>query len=323
MDQEGPAAEVIRSLWKELPDLAGMVLGCDVTCKSPTLQIDFEPPARAYIARLDQEDGGASAWVVFDLPVAISAAGLLVMRQETTIKKRIDDGTFEGDDFDAMGEFVNQVVPTINDALKKGPGTAPHYVFKEGSIDAEAMPESTGVLVAFGEIGVGGLAKGLLRLVMAPEVLGVEIETDDGDTGLELSPEELAAIREATRDAVGGNRTLVVVPLERERPTWTETLDGVGLDFEFVTDVAALRRQLGKGDIGAVVIDADTCPAGGLPILAALRTGTNADIPALVVASSPTRSHLLSCIAAGARGYLTKPVEGHQLVESIGSISMR
>lgn len=320
VDQDGPAADVIRGLWKELPDLAGMVLGCDVSCKSPVLEDQFSPPERAYVARLESEDGSASGWVIFELQAAIAAAGLLVMRQEPTIKKRLDSGEFEGDDFDAMGEFVNQIVPSINDALKKGPGDAPHFIFKEGSIERDALPEPAGMVAGHGKVSIGGLADGVLMLVVPQAVLGVEITEEAVSDGLELSAEELAAIREATREAVGTTRTLLVVPLQRERESWSELLSEVGLDVEFVGDVAGLRRQLSVGDVGVVVIDADACPAGGLPMLAALRRDEGS-VAGLIVASSPTRSHLLSCMAAGARSYLTKPIDPQSLVESVGRLS--
>lgn len=322
MDYDGPAGEALRALWKELPGHAGMVLGTEVTCKSPTYVESFDAPGRGYAARLESEDGRFQAWVVFEMPAAIAAAGLLVMRQEANIKQRIDTGTFEGDDFDAMGEFVNQLVSPINDAIKKAPGESPHLIFKEGTIDADGFPPATQVIVAQSPISIGGLAKAEIYLVLPPAILGVELAaSENGGGGLELTPEELAAIREATRAAVGSGRTLVVVPLERERALWSEILDGVGLDYEFVVDLASIHRLIQSGEFGSVVIDADSCPAGGLPVLAALRRGDGPFLPALVVASSPTRSHLLSCVAAGAASYLSKPFEPAALVESVGALT--
>lgn len=316
-----PAQDALRGLWKELPAQAGMVLGTEVGCKPLQYDDAFEPPSRAYAARLESEDGHFKAWVVFELTAAIAAAGLLVMRQEPTIRHRIDAFTFEGDDFDAMGEFVNQLVAPINDAIKQAPGESPHFIFKEGTIDRAGFPPREQVACAHSEISIGGLAQAEIYLVLPPEVLGVQARIeDDGGVGLELTPEELAAIREATRASVGGGRTLVVVPIERERAHWTELLEGVGLDYEFVADLAGIGRQIATGEFGAVVIDADTCPAGGLPVLAALRGRDGPCLPALVVASSPTRSHLLSCVAAGARAYMKKPFEAQALVDSVGAL---
>lgn len=323
MDSNEPAQEALRGLWKDLPNQAGMVLGTDVSCLPLQYDDEFEPPTRGYAARLESEDGRFKAWVVFELTAAIAAAGLLVMRQEPTIRSRIDSLTFEGDDFDAMGEFVNQLVSPINDAVKQAPGDSPHFIFKEGTIERTGFPPRLQVACAHSEISIGGLAQAEIYLVLPPEVLGVQHRMDDdGGSGLELTPEELAAIREATRASVGGGRTLVVVPIERERAHWTELLDGVGLDYEFVADLASIGRQLATGEFGVVVIDADTCPAGGLPVLAALRGGDGPALPALVVASSPTRSHLLSCVAAGARAYMRKPFEAQALVDSVGSLVM-
>lgn len=323
VDYDGPAARALRGLWKELPGHAGMVLGTDVSCKPPEYDESFDAPSQGYTARLESEDGRYKAWVVFDLPAAIAAAGLLVMRQETTIKQRLESSTFEGDDFDAMGEFVNQLVSPINDAIKQAPGESPHFIFRDGTIDRGGFPPSQQVICAHSPISIGGLTQGRIFLVVSPDVLGIEHATEDeGGGGLELSAEELAAIREATRASVGGGRTLVVVPIERERVVWTELLEGVGLDYEFVLDLAAIGRHLATGEFGSVIIDADTCPAGGLPVLAALRGSEGPLLPALVVASSPTRSHLLSCVAAGARAYLSKPVEGQSLVESVSAMVM-
>lgn len=316
-----PAAEALRRLWGELPGQAGMVLGTEVAFEDPVLEEHWRAPREAYVARLESQDGAHRGWVVFDMPAAIAAAGLLVMRQETTIRERIKKGTFEGDDFDALGEFVNQIMPAINDALKSIPGEVPHFIFKEGTTDAAALPPAQGVVVVHGPVEVGGLAKGHVFLLFLPLALGIEPPEEDASGGVELTAEELAAIREATRES-NGTRTLLVVPLERERARWTELLDGVGLEYDFVLDVAGLRRQLAKGEVGVVIIDADACPAGGLPILAALRTGRGPRIPAVVVASAPTRSHLLSCVAAGAHSYLTKPFEPQALLEAVESTSL-
>lgn len=319
----GPAADALRGLWKELPTHAGMVLGTEVTCSAPDYDASFNAPSQGYSARLESEDGRFRAWVVFDLPAAIAAAGLLVMRQETTIKKRLETSTFDGDDFDAMGEFVNQLVSPINDAIKQAPGESPHFIFKEGTIEASGFPPRQQVVCAHGMMSIGGLTQAQIYVVVPPEVLGAPVTVEDEvGGGLELSAEELAAIREATRASVGGGRTLVVVPLERERDNWTALLEGIGLDYEFVVDVASIGRLLATGEFGAVIIDADSCPAGGLPVLAALRGAEGPVLPALVVASSPTRSHLLSCVAAGARAYLRKPLEGQRLIDSVGALVM-
>jgi len=278
-------------------------------------------PERAYVARLETEDGAHQAWIVFELAAAIAAAGLLVMRQDSVIKKLLGVYAFEGDDFDAMGEFLNQIVPAFNDAIHQATGSFPRFGFKEGSINGSEQPETTDRIIVVSEVTIGELASGTMFLVVPSEALGVEEEVEaPKGTGLELTPEEVAAIREATRDAKAGRRrTLIVVPIERERARWTEMLDGAGFDYEFATELASVGRHVRSGEFSAVIVDADSCPAGGLTVLAVLRNDPSSVVPAFVVASSPTRSHLLSCVAAGAKGYVTKPFEAQALIDTISA----
>jgi DNA-binding response OmpR family regulator len=39
-----------------------------------------------------------------------------------------------------------------------------------------------------------------------------------------------------------------------------------------------------------------------------------------VVASQPTRTHLIGCLAAGVRRYVTKPLDVQALLEDLGGV---
>lgn len=322
-----PDSDLLPGLWRKLPEQAGMILGSEVSLGPRTVEETFEPPSAYYSAVLEGGDGLA-AWVVFEAGVAVTAGGVLVMRPHDVIKERIGDGTLEDDDLDAMGEFVNQMMAPLNDSLKDmALESAPHFVFSRGTTGPDALPD--GNVVAVGStIDIAGVHEGrfwfvLPAALMRGEEAGSEAPGDPMETGggVDLSPEELAAIREATQDAAAASvgRTLFVVPLAREREAWTEFLDEAGIDYEFAADHAAMRRALGTGTFGAVVVDADACASGGLPYLAIVRDDTTR-VPAVVVASAPTRTHLVSCVAAGASAYLAKPLEPDQLVASVDNV---
>lgn len=146
-----------------------------------------------------------------------------------------------------------------------------------------------------------------------------ELESAEPDTsarGVELSPEELAAIREATRTPNTPWGVLVVSRVE-DREVWSTELGGAGVDPSFVADPHELIVALRERDIETVIIDADACPSGGLPVLAVLRSRDPRPSHAIVVASRPTRTHVVSCIAAGATGYLARPFELEQLLAQL------
>jgi CheY-like chemotaxis protein len=158
---------------------------------------------------------------------------------------------------------------------------------------------------------------GLRSEAAPPETPAAEPGADDG---MSLTPEELAAIREATRESMTAGKTLLVVPLSRDRAGWTALLAETEFDYDFAPDVIGLTRALRSGAYASVVVDADACPSGGLPALTLIREASGGTVPAVVVASSPTRTHLLSCVAAGAKGYLAKPVAPALLLDTLGAL---
>jgi CheY-like chemotaxis protein len=168
----------------------------------------------------------------------------------------------------------------------------------------------------------GGLADGSMLVVVPASVLQREATPPiDASGGFELTPEEIAALREATRDAARGGiaKALVIVPIEREHAQWKELLDRAGLAHDIAGDVLGALGSLRAGEYDAVIIDADASPAGGLPMLARIRAAASG-VPAVVVASQPTRTHLIGCLAAGVRRYVTKPLDVQALLEDLGGV---
>jgi DNA-binding response OmpR family regulator len=134
--------------------------------------------------------------------------------------------------------------------------------------------------------------------------------------GVELSSEELAAIREATRPGAAAG-ILVIVSRPEDREAWSIDLDGSNMDVAYVVGTHQLLVAVRDRDVESVIIDADACPSGGLPALAALRNCGARLVQRIVVASRPTRTHVVSCIAAGATGYLARPFTAERLLEQL------
>ncbi|MBC8067591.1 MAG: hypothetical protein IAG13_04585 [Deltaproteobacteria bacterium] len=143
-----------------------------------------------------------------------------------------------------------------------------------------------------------------------------EIADLGGMRGVELSAEELAAIREATSASMTPGSVLIVSRPE-DREQWSIDLDGAGLDLVFVGEPHQLLIALRDRDVESVIIDADACPSGGLPLLAALRNAGERLTQRIVVASRPTRTHVVSCLAAGATAYLVRPFAVEKLLEQL------
>jgi DNA-binding NtrC family response regulator len=131
-----------------------------------------------------------------------------------------------------------------------------------------------------------------------------------------LSAEELSAIRDATRAWTWGVTVFVVaMPCAQQR--WAQSLAGCAMDYAIVGSGHELAALLAGGDVRAVVIDADACPSGGLPELMVARVGGPVDLPRVVIASSPTRRHVVSCVAAGATDYVARPFEVEMLFDRL------
>jgi CheY-like chemotaxis protein len=133
-------------------------------------------------------------------------------------------------------------------------------------------------------------------------------EAQDGDRPL-LTPEELAAIREATRGGIGRGMTMIVTPRETAHEQWRASLEGLEIEIEFVSDHHQLLAACRTRQIETIVVDADHCASGGLTVLAALRGKAGAPKRRVVVASQPTQRHLVACLGGGASDYVCRPLD--------------
>jgi CheY-like chemotaxis protein len=312
------AADFARDLWKALSEQTASIVGHDVRFSAPEVVTEINVPDRAYVARLEAADGTA-AFVVLALEPAIAAASLMLERPDSDVKTRLAAGTLESDDIDALGELFNQLAVPLAAAIETQTGRSLALPFKSGSNDGSEQP--------FGEIVVrmscnpGALADGQFIVVVPETLMAVSrAPAIDASAGFDLSPEEIAALREATREAArsGVSKALVIVPIERDHAAWKDLLDKAGLAHEITSDVAMMLVPLRAGEFDAVIVDADSSPAGGLPMLAKIRAAASG-VPSVVVASFPTRTHLIGCLAAGVRRYMTKPLDVQALIDDLGA----
>lgn len=306
-------------MWKALSERAGAIVGQNVRFSAPEVASELTTPEGAYVARLEAADG-TSAFIVLALEPAIAAASLVLERPRADIEARLAAATLEPDDVDALGELVNQLAAPLNAAIEAHAPDGLRFTFKVGANDGSERPDVDAPVVVQMAFDPGDLAEGVLLVVVPERVLSrtnaPEIESS---AGFELTPEEVAALREATREAARGGvgKTLVIVPVEREHAQWKDLLDRAGVAHDIAVDVLGALGSLRAGEYDAVIVDADSSPAGGLPTLARIRAAA-ASVPAIVAASLPTRTHLIGCLAAGVRRYVTKPVDVQALLEDLG-----
>ena len=311
------AADFARDVWKALSEQTASILGHEVRFSAPEVVTEISVPERAYVARLEATDG-TSAFVVLALEPAIAASSLMLERPEAEVKTRLASGTLESDDTDALGELFNQLAVPLASAIEAHTGRPLSLPFKSGSCDGSEQP--SGEVAVRMSCNPGGLADGQF-IVVVPETL-MRLDSApamEPSAGFDLSPEEIAALREATREASrsGVTKALVIVPIERDHALWKDLLDKAGLAHEIAADVSTAIVPLRAGEFDAVIVDADSSPAGGLPMLAKIRAAASG-VPAIVVASFPTRTHLIGCLAAGVRRYMTKPLDVQALIDDLG-----
>lgn len=313
------AADFARDVWKALSEQTASILGHDVRFSAPEVVTEISVPDRAYVARLEAADGTA-AFVVLALEPAIAAVSLMLERPEADVKTRLASGTLESDDTDALGELFNQLAVPLASAISAQIGRPLSLPFKSGSNDGSEQPR--GEVVVRMSCNPGDLADGLFLVVVPEALMAVDsAPAVDASAGFDLSAEEIAALREATREAAqsgGVTKALVIVPIERDHAAWKDLLDKAGLAHEITGDVSTMLVPLRAGEFDAVIVDADSSPAGGLPMLAKIRAAASG-VPSVVVASFPTRTHLIGCLAAGVRRYMTKPLDVQALIDDLGA----
>jgi len=318
---------ILERIWAELPAQLGTVVSVGAELGPVAIEESWTPRAGTYHAVLDREEPSSGTLVLaFEVPLAIACAGQLVLLPDEAVREKIAKNDLAPDDLDAMGECVNMFSSAIVAAVRGEIGETERFVLRSGSLAPPELEEP--LLVATGELRFGELACGCFEIVASRSMwtrgageprrsAPPEVEPAAGD-GVQLTAEELAAIRAATQVGFSG-KTVLVVPLLAQRREWTELLADSGLEIEYVGDSHQLLQLCRSGVVDRVVIDADACPSGGLGILAALRGRADAAIPRVVVASRPTRRHLVSCMAAGATVYVAKPLEAAALSEHLGA----
>ncbi|MBC8069837.1 MAG: response regulator [Deltaproteobacteria bacterium] len=141
--------------------------------------------------------------------------------------------------------------------------------------------------------------------------------SDPASAGPLLSPEELAAIREATTAMTKG-LAVIVADRPSARELWKESLTSIGAEFELVANHHQLLATCRTRNVDVVVVDADWCPSGGLTLLAAIRGAIGVPARLVVVASLATLPHLVACYAGGASEYLTRPLDDATLGRIMG-----
>lgn len=324
-----PLHRILDAIWAALPAQIGAIVSSGAELGPLVLTQDWTPGPGMYFAELERaepSDAHSSPIVMaFELPLAIVCAGQLVLVPDAAIKEKVAKNELAPEDLDAMGECVNTFAAAIGDAARKVLGDDHRFVVRKGSLDAPDPGTLGSLVVAGGDLKLGDLASGRFEIVVPQSIWATDgerkrsepMESTSESSGVELTAEELAAIREATQSRLAG-KTLLVVPSMAQRGEWTTLLEQSGIVFEFVSDPYQLLRMCRTETIDAVVIDADACPSGGLTILAVLRGRTQEPMARVVVASRPTRTHLVSCLAAGATAYMPKPIAADALREQIG-----
>lgn len=319
--------ELLEAIWTRIPRLGSDVLGEEVSLSSMTATNEMPDPEGMYVATLNVDGpSSAHAFLLFEVESAIAFGGLLVMMQEKIIREKMTRRDMSEDDFDAMGECVNQLSSAFNESLRETMGSDFHARFAEGVLERpEAMRgyEGERVICASGKMKVAGLHEGRFFVVVPKRLFTGEAAPVDATSGLELTPEEAEAIRAAAREGFAGVADSIVVLLAvgRPRAEWEAVLGPTGLELSFAKDVFETRKLAREGRCGLVIVDADVAPSGGLPALASLRSAVEVSGPLLIAASEPTRTHLVACMAAGAATYLVKPITMDGLRERLEEVA--
>ncbi len=313
---------LLETMLSKLPVHASTVLGAEIKMDKIKAEEGWTPSDTDYVATLSVEKPTPlEIYISIDRASAIASGGLLVMMQPKVIKEKIARGDFSDDDADAMGECINQFTSVVNDSLRECISPDHHAVFVGGEVGFQPPEEQ--YLRGRAKLQVGDLHKGTIEFIVPRRLLDPSSIEDDADgRGVELSPEEMEALRDATREgfAAMGDKIVVFLPISRERDEWSSLLEQAGVEFEFAGDLLEMRRLCRAGEAATVVVDADACPSGGLPALARLHGWGDVSVPILVAASRPTRRHLVSCLAAGAASYVVKPLEGADVVRRLQEV---
>lgn len=315
----------IEALWESLPELASQILGAPIELGKLKISVGVEETAKKnyYSVLADGSPDGVNLFFGIDECSAIAFAGLLVMMQEKVIKEKISRREMDEDDLDAMSECVNQLTSVFNEVTKSKLDSDAHLVFQNAGLNVPAELDrfrEKRIIVARSKLVVGELHTGELRVIV-PEMLFTGRAPEQADEDIGLSAEEAAALREVAGEGqeIDG-KVAVYLPTRRDEDTWQQLLHDGAMESFFASNLHNIRRRCLLGELACVLIDADACDQGGLPALAYMVACEDVNIPVTVVASSPTKTHLVACLSSGSFTYLVKPLNPDELRGSIEQI---
>ena len=322
--------QVLEHFFAQAAERLGAVLSAEVALGEVAVEEGWPPVDDAYVATLAMERPQPhEIFLVLDRPCAQACGGLLVMMQEKVIQEKIASGDVDEDDLESIGEATSQLASLLDEGLREALGVESHVLFADGDLESEPREGRWAHGVA--SLKVGELCEGKLACVLPADGFASDKAPADGESpraagvagGVELSPEEMAAIREATREGAlqGGGAVAVLLPVMRSREEWELLCQGAGLTPEFARDLYQVRKLCRAGQVRAIVVDGDMAPGGGVPAVLQLRRWAEVAAPVLVAASRPTRRHVVACMAAGAATYLVKPLAAGDFAQRVDEIT--
>ncbi len=308
---QGPSAskmtEVLETLAQALRTRAADDLGIAVEVTGIQFATD-DGLSEGYFAAFVGDD--AQAELGLSRAVAVVVAGLVAKVEPDAIAARLSENGVSSEEAQALEQVLPGWIVACGAAVDALQGLS----WQAGTTDAMSRVSMEDATIVSMQLRAGTFEPA--RVTLRLPASAFDTETSSQGTGVDLSPEELAALREVTRRVADG-KPYILVPLPREKKRWEALLAEAEFEYVLVESLFALTKAAQEGEVSVAVIDADACPAGGLPALVALKDASGGTVPSIIVASSPTRRHLLSCVAAGASTYLPKPLAAAALAASM------
>lgn len=333
--------KMLARIWAALPRRLGAATGETASLGKPEIADAWTPEGKRYYAELELvEPSGGKLWLSVELAIAIAVAGGRLGRPRSEILDNISTLTFQDAELEEMDECVETLCATMNEELQRELGDRHRVAFSRATLEPPTDIDGGPLARAHARLELDTLTSGELELVVPTAVFAivgedadadseapVASEHDDGlgriqrpaaqgrspDEGPLLTPEEMAAIRDATK-AMGAGKTLIVAQQRGARERWRDSIAEAGIeDMEVCASEHQLLAACREQAIETLVIDADACSSGGLGVLAAVRTLQGGPERRVVLASQPTRSHLVACVAGGATDYLAEPADADEL----------
>jgi two-component system, chemotaxis family, chemotaxis protein CheY len=94
-----------------------------------------------------------------------------------------------------------------------------------------------------------------------------------------------------------------------------------GMDMVEATDGADAWRKLASGTFDVVVTDINMPLMDGLKLVSLIRAGgAHRDVPIVVITTESAEADRQRAMMLGASAYLVKPVQAHQVVETVRAL---